>query len=174
MGKLIKALARSQEEEEARRKQLVDGEMDPNKLEFYRVLYDYTPESNNAAVQGVDLAVKKGDFVAVLSKADPLGNPSDWWRCRTRDSRTGYLPQPYLEMIQRRTQGQITSGSQPPSLAGSRAQTLTTNAATSLPSSRAATLTGMKVEDLVNGPPKIDGKPSDISVESFQKTMFNS
>jgi peroxin-13 len=176
MGKLIKALAKNQEEEEARRQQanpqLMEGEqMDPNKLEFCRVLYDFSPDASNATVQGVDLAVKKGDLVAVLSKADPMGNASDWWRCRSRDGRMGYLPSPYLEPIQRRTQAQITSGTSP---AGSRTHTLTTNAATSLPGSRTATLTGKHVEDLVKQGPEVKGKPSDITVESFQKGMFNS
>src|ERR1700712_2301576 len=113
MGKLIKALARSQEEEQRRRleanPQLGDGELDPNKLEFCRVLYDFVPEAANNAVPGVDLAVKKGDMVAILSKTDPLGNPCEWWRCRSRDGRMGYLPSPYLEPIQRRAQAQITA-----------------------------------------------------------------
>jgi len=106
MGKLIRALAASQEEEERRRlaanNQMIgpNGEIvstiDPTKLEFCRVLYDFAPQEG-AAVQGVDLAVKKGDLVAVLSKSDPMGNPSEWWRCRSRDGRLGYLPGVYLE-----------------------------------------------------------------------------
>jgi peroxin-13 len=174
MGKLIKALAKGQEEEAKRREgQLVDAPLDPSQLEFCRVLYDFTPETNNQAVQGVDLAVKRGDMVAVLSKADPLGNPSEWWKCRTRDGRSGYLPSPYLEAIQRRIQGQLMAGSERTSPVGSRAQTMTTTA-TSAPASRASTLTGLKVEDIVkNGAPEIKGKPNEISVESFQKSMFN-
>jgi peroxin-13 len=177
MGKLIKALARSQEEEAAKRReanpQMMDnGELDPNKLEFCRVLYDFSPEATSSTVQGVDLAVKKGDLVAVLSKTDPLGNPCQWWRCRSRDGRMGYLPSPYLEPIQRRPQGQIAPSGSPP---GSRLQTMTTNVAASAPNSRASTLTGMKVEDLMKPPvpPGIQGKANEISVESFQKSMFN-
>ena len=90
MGKLIKALARSQEDEQRRLQEANpmgypgDGQqIDPSKLEFCRVAYDFTPDTNNNAVQGVDLAVKKGDLVAVLSKTDPLGNPSEWWKCRS-------------------------------------------------------------------------------------------
>lgn len=191
MGKLIKTLAKTQEEEARRQMEANGGQMmgdqpfDPSKLEFCRVLYDFSPDGANGAVQGVDLAVKKGDLVAVLSKSDPLGNPSEWWRCRSRDGRMGYLPAPYLEPIQRRVQGQIGNGSPQISPAGSRAQTMTTTAAGSDPNSRASTLTGMKVEDLVkpklpyseaNGTlkPELVSKPSDISVESFQKSMFNS
>jgi len=172
MGKLIKALARSQEEEEVRRReanpQLYEGDapMDPSQLEFCRVLYDFTPESNNNVVQGVDLAVKKGDLVAVLSKTDPMGSPSEWWRCRARDGRMGYLPSPYLELIQKRPQqAQITSGSQAGSPIGSRAQTMTNTI--SAPNSRSATMTGKAA-------PKVEGKPSDISVDSFQKGQFYS
>jgi len=172
MGKLIKALARSQEEEakrqmEANPQGMIDGQpLDPSKLDFCRLLYDFTPDTNMASVQGVDLAVKKGDLVAVLSKTDPLGNPSEWWRCRARDGRMGYLPSPYLEPIQRRpAQAQITSGSQAGSPAGSRAQTMTGTVSSS--GSRAATMTEQK-------PPQVAGKAGDIGVESFQKGQFYS
>lgn len=170
MGKLIKALARSQEEEEKRRMaenpQAFGAPIDPNKLEFCRLLYDFTPDTNMNAVQGLDLAVKKGDMVAVLSKTDPLGNPSDWWRCRARDGRMGYLPGVYLEVIQRRQPAQITSGSQAGSPTGSRAQTMTTSSG-----SRTATMTETKAQDK---PPKVEGKAGDMGVESFQKGAFYS
>ncbi|KAF1992602.1 hypothetical protein K402DRAFT_458974 [Aulographum hederae CBS 113979] len=173
MGKLIRALARSQEEEERKRleanPQLAEGGViDPSKLDFCKVLYDFTPEGNANAVQGVDLAVRKGDLVAVLSKTDPMGSPSEWWRCRARDGRMGYLPSPYLEPIQRRPpQAQITSGSQDGSQAGSRVNTMT--GSTSLPGSRSATLTDSAVK-----PPQVLGKAGDMTVESFQKGQFYS
>ncbi|KAF4167999.1 hypothetical protein CNMCM6936_003874 [Aspergillus lentulus] len=160
MGKLIKALARSQEEQ---RKQMMlgpNGEpmqapLDPSKLDFCRVLYDYTPESQESA--GIDLAVKKGDIVAVLSKTDPMGNASEWWRCRARDGRVGYLPGPYLETIQRRpAQQAITSGSE----AGSRSNTMT------------SVIEKAQVGD--EKKPVLKGKMGDISPESFQKSAFYS
>ncbi|KAH2315375.1 hypothetical protein KXV47_001986 [Aspergillus fumigatus] len=160
MGKLIKALARSQEEQ---RKQMMlgpNGEpmqapLDPSKLDFCRVLYDYTPESQESA--GIDLAVKKGDIVAVLSKTDPMGNASEWWRCRARDGRVGYLPGPYLETIQRRpAQQAITSGSE----AGSRTNTM------------ASVIEKGQVGD--EKKPVLKGKMGDISPESFQKSAFYS
>ncbi|THC97610.1 hypothetical protein EYZ11_002900 [Aspergillus tanneri] len=157
MGKLIKALARSQEEQ---RKQLMVGPngeplqqgapLDPSKLDFCRVLYDYSPEAQEA--NGIDLAVKKGDIVAVLSKSDPMGNASEWWRCRARDGRVGYLPGPYLETIQRKPQQQtITSGSE----TSSRSNSLRTNSA-------------------LDKKPELKGKMGDISPESFQKSAFYS
>ncbi|RDI89864.1 hypothetical protein Vi05172_g194 [Venturia inaequalis] len=174
MGKLIKALARGQEDAEKARREAnpqlyeEDAAMDPTKLEFCRVMYDFTPESNSNSVQGVDLAVKKGDFVAILSKTDPMGNPSEWWRCRARDGRMGYLPSPYLEQIQKRAQ--ITIGSQSGSPPGSRAQTMTTNV--SAPNSRTGTMTEKVPVSAMA--PKVEGKLGDISVDSFQKGQFYS
>lgn len=176
MGKLIRALARSQEEEEKKRieanpqayAQDPNAPLDPSKLDFCKVMYDFTPETNTNVVQGVDLAVKKGDLVAVLSKTDPMGNPSEWWRCRARDGRMGYLPSPYLEPIQRKRQA-ITSGSQAGSPTGSRLQTMTASGPGSGTGSRTATMTEGK-----DGKPVVEGKPGDMSVESFQKGQFYS
>ncbi|KAH7123638.1 Peroxin 13, N-terminal region-domain-containing protein [Dendryphion nanum] len=172
MGKLIKSLARSQEEEQKRRMaenpQAYGENIDPNKLDFCRVLYDFTPDNNMNAAPGLDLAVKKGDMVAVLSKSDPMGNASEWWRCRARDGRMGYLPGVYLEVIQRRQPAAITSGSQVGSPAGSRAQTMTSS---SLSNSRTATLTESKTPEKV---PVVTGKAGDMGIDSFQKGAFYS
>ncbi|KHJ33937.1 putative peroxisomal membrane protein [Erysiphe necator] len=111
MGKLIQSLNASREEELYRLAasnqlqtgtsgQLMPQNIDPSKLDFCRVLYDFTPETG-ANVEGVDLQLKKGDLVAVLSQCDPLGNPSEWWRCRARDGRIGYLPRIYLEVAKK-------------------------------------------------------------------------
>ena len=173
MGKLIRALARSQDEEAARRQHEQgllmgpDGRpfppdqqlLDPSKLPFCRVLYDYSPETGNQATPGIDLSVKKGDLVAVLSKSDPLGNPSEWWRCRTRDKREGYLPGLYLETIQRKAK-EIGAGSE----GGSRAQTMSTEGGTSRAVSLKEPETG----------PTIGAKVGDITAESFQKSQFYS
>lgn len=178
MGKLIRALARSQEEEAKRRQQLTFGPngepmmqngqsapLDPSKLDFCRVLYDYSPESQENA--GIDLAVKKGDIVAVLSKSDPMGNASEWWRCRARDGRVGYLPGPYLETIQRRPQQAITSGSAPTS------RTSTMQNTTAAEGARSQSLSSLsKTKDREK--PELKGKMGDISPESFQKSTFYS
>lgn len=162
MGKLIKTLASSQEAAERARMEAAgvqfgpDGQpipqaaIDPSKLDFCRVLYDFTPESG-AAVQGVDLEVRKGDLVAVLSKSDPMGNPSEWWRCRARDGRVGYLPGVYLEVARR--PGEPIAAIKSRSQSGSRASSL-------------------KSEN-VRGP-AVPGKAGDLSVESFQKSQFYS
>lgn len=163
MGKLIKALARTQEEEEKRRmleNPQAGQPIDPSKLEFCKVLYDFTP---NANMQGMDLTVKKGDLVAILSKTDPMGNASEWWRCRSREGGMGYLPGIYLEPIQRKPQAQITSGSP----ASSRAQTMTSTSF----GSRTGTMTEKTAPALA---PKVESKAGDIGVESFQKGAFYS
>ena len=138
--------------------------IDPSKLDFCRLLYDYTPESitrGESPTEGIDLEVKKGDLVAVLSKSDPIGNPSEWWRCRARDGRVGYLPGLYLEGIQRKQQPQIDDGG--------RVNTMSSLAAGgSVEGSRSNSL---KVE--AKGP-RVEGKATDISAESFQRSQFYS
>ncbi|KAF3898259.1 Peroxisomal docking factor component Pex13-Penicillium chrysogenum [Trichophyton interdigitale] len=171
MSKLIRVLARSQELEAKRQQELLNeaqqqGSVDPSKLDFCRVLYDYSPDTQ--ATGGIDLAVKKGDLVAVLSKSDPMGNPSEWWRCRSRDGSVGYLPSPYLEAIQRRPQQQaITAGA--------------ANSTSSAPATRTSTLVGNPAESrtksltaLKQAPEPVKGKPTDISLENFQKSNFYS
>jgi peroxin-13 len=199
MGKLIRALAHSQEAEEIRRRQQEmtgavvgpNGQLihpahpeaivDPSKLDFCRLLYDYTPPSQSSGVgAGIDLSAKKGDLVAVLSKTDPMGNPSEWWRCRARDGSVGYLPSPYLETIQRRQpvaapQGQITAGSAP----GSRTATLKTlySGNGREGEGRSKSLTSVGVSVGVGGtrqPVQAQDGGGDGAAESFQKSAFYS
>ena len=179
MGKLIRSLAKNQEEEERRRlaaNPQGEASLDPNKLDFCRVLYDFTPENNAQSVQGVDLAVKKGDLVAVLSKTDPLGNASEWWLCRSRDGRKGYLPSPYLETIQRRPQQPLlTTASQAGSPPTSRLQTMTSEVADFAPPKNPNSIVDREKElvRMQANKPELNGKVGDLSVESFQKGMFN-
>ena len=103
MSKVIKSLAASHEQEEKRLQQQAleqQQPLDPAKLEFCRLLYDFLPQPNT----GVELEARKGDLVAVLSKNDPAGNPSEWWQCRARNGQQGYLPSTYLEILKRSTQ----------------------------------------------------------------------
>lgn len=183
MGKLIKSLAAKQEEEHKRQLAaagIIDANtglpipgaqvgavgpnpMDPSTLEFARVKFDYTPEGNQA---GVDLEVKKGDLVAILGKTDPVGMPSQWWRCRARDSRVGYLPSPYLEVIVRRPK--TAAGGPPQTAPGNQtaaAKAIETGNVDGV--SRAATM-----NSTVSAPVLGATKPGDISLESFQKSQF--
>lgn len=184
MGKLIRALASTQEAEQQR--QLAsspyspDGQqqpIDPSKLDFCRVLYDYTPQAQAGQQfqDGIDLAVKKGDLVAVLSKTDPSGQPSEWWRCRARDGGVGYLPSPYLETIQRRPQAQIAAPAAPASEYSSRVNTMTDSAFS--PSRANSMKITEKEKAAVKAAPKgvpLTGRTEDISVETFQRGGFYS
>ena len=103
MSKMIRTLAASQEEEERRlqeQQNALQQPMDPSKLEFCRLLYDYVPQTQGGGAS-MELEARKGDLVAVLTKNDPAGQPSEWWQCRARDGRQGYLPSTYLEVLKR-------------------------------------------------------------------------
>ncbi|KAK8143480.1 Peroxisomal membrane protein PAS20 [Beauveria asiatica] len=100
MSKMIRSVAANAEEEERRMHEqalAAQQPIDPSKLEFCRLLFDFAPQNNN----GMELDAKKGDLVAVLTKNDPTGQPSEWWQCRSRDGRQGYLPSTYLEVLKR-------------------------------------------------------------------------
>ncbi|RMZ86383.1 hypothetical protein DV736_g6392, partial [Chaetothyriales sp. CBS 134916] len=176
MGKMIKAMAASQEEAQRKAQeqglQIVMGPngeqipVDPKNLDFCRAVYDYTPGPQST---GMDLEVRKGDLVAVLSKTDPVGNPSDWWQCRSRQGKIGYLPSTYLQTIQRPVQRQqqaLTTGSETASTPASRTTTL-----------RGNDLDGQRTKSLTSIKPlaaKAEAKAADISVDSFQKSAFYS
>ncbi|KAK1974829.1 Peroxin 13, N-terminal region-domain-containing protein [Colletotrichum cereale] len=151
MRKMINTMAASAEEEERRRMAMAGEQqpLDPSKLDYCRLLYDYTPQPGNA-VKDVDMDVRKGDLVAVLSKSDPMGNPSEWWRCRARDGRQGYLPATYLEVIKR------------------PGQPLAAIKAAPSDSSRTNSLTSVAPQKA----PEVKSKIGDVSPESFQKSVF--
>ncbi|KAF2482490.1 Peroxin 13, N-terminal region-domain-containing protein [Neohortaea acidophila] len=187
MSKLIRALAASTEAEQQR--QLAnapyvgaDGQpgqpLDPSKLDFCRVLYDYTPQTTPGQQyqEGIDLAVKKGDLVAVLSKTDPMGQPSEWWRCRARDGRMGYLPAPYLEAIQRKQpQGQIAAKSNATSPAGSRVNTMTGSVESRAQSLKITEKEKAAVLGTSKAVPVPVGKKDEaVSIESLQRGGFYS
>ncbi|CAN6666290.1 peroxisomal membrane protein Pex13p [Trichomonascus vanleenenianus] len=98
LGKLIRSLAVRQESH-----QLLEGPvgvgMDPSTLEFCRAVHDFVPENPQ-----MELELRKGDLVAILTKKDPMGNDSQWWKARTRDGRTGYVPSTYVDPVPRRIQ----------------------------------------------------------------------
>lgn len=169
MSKVIRSLAANAEEEE-RKRQLVAAQqaLDPSKLEFCRMLYDFSPASQGqAVVQGVDLEVHKGDLVAVLSKSDPLGNPSEWWKCRARDGRIGYLPSTFLEVLRK---------------PGAPLAAIKDTAATASESSRTSSLTSSisapgalpQAATPLKAPIMPATKIGDVTAESFQKSQFYS
>ncbi|KAI0126514.1 Pex13 protein [Xylariales sp. AK1849] len=150
MSKMIRSIATSQQEEERKRME-ASAPLDPSQLEFCRVLYDFAPEGNT---QGTDLTVKKGDFIAVLGKTDPNGVPSEWWRCRARDGRVGWLPSTFLEVAKRT--------GQPLAAIKATASEPATTRTNSMTSATASVL------------PVVTSKPGDVSIDSFQKSQFYS
>ena len=129
MSKFIRSLAaQTQKIEQANEGQLIlgpDGQplpdhyqgqqrqlpIDPSKLEFCRVLYDYPPPSQPSLPNSMELSVKADELVVVISKTDAMGNPSEWWQCRTRNHNIGYLPGVYLKPFVKRPLEQIEAHS---------------------------------------------------------------
>lgn len=71
--------------------------LDPENLEFAKALYEFNPENPN-----IEIELKPKELVAILSKLDPLGNESKWWKVRSRSGKVGYVPLNYLSIIERR------------------------------------------------------------------------
>ncbi|CAG8457323.1 4024_t:CDS:2 [Ambispora leptoticha] len=69
------------------------GAVSPQNLEFCRALYDFQAESP------VELSFKRGEIIAILSKTDAWGQPSEWWRGRVRNGSQGLFPSNYVEII---------------------------------------------------------------------------
>lgn len=68
--------------------------IDPSKLSFARATYTFQ------TTDPVELALTKGDIVAVLSTQDPTtGAEGEWWQGRTRDGREGWFPASYVEVV---------------------------------------------------------------------------
>ena len=97
MHKLIKLIASKQQQQMTLQQQgAAQSAIDPSKLEFARATYDFTAESP------MELNLKKGDIVAIISKVDPNTNAvSQRWRGRLRDGTMGLFPANYVEIIQK-------------------------------------------------------------------------
>ncbi|KAL1899335.1 Peroxisomal membrane protein PAS20 [Ceratocystis pirilliformis] len=146
MNKLIKAVAERDE-----RKRLAMGQgalvhssqqpdqqqvVDASELEFCRVMFDFVAKSSgDGALSGVDLEVHKGDIIAVLSKTDPFGNPSEWWRCRARDGRLGYLPSTYLQTVRKPGQAPVKAIAPSPPSDSSRTNSMSSSIASRMSTS---------------------------------------
>lgn len=74
--------------------------LDPSKLTFAHALYEFNTSSPQ------ELALKKGDIVAILLMTDPVTGSleTEWWRGRTRDGREGWFPRKFVEIIVRKGQ----------------------------------------------------------------------
>ncbi|KAK6460867.1 Peroxin 13, N-terminal region-domain-containing protein [Scheffersomyces coipomensis] len=77
----------------------VGGTLDPSSLQFAKTLYEFNPEN-----PAMEIELKPNELVAILSKQDPLGNESKWWKVRSRSGKVGYVPSNYLSVIERKSQ----------------------------------------------------------------------
>ncbi|AAS51456.1 ACR230Cp [Eremothecium gossypii ATCC 10895] len=80
--------------------------LDLNSLEFARAIYDFTPENPR-----IECALKKGDLMAIISRQDPTGKESQWWKVRTKKGDVGYVPCNYIELIRRKKEIELSAGS---------------------------------------------------------------
>ncbi|EEQ36978.1 hypothetical protein CLUG_01101 [Clavispora lusitaniae ATCC 42720] len=115
LSKAIQKLNEQQQSQQQRRLQEQSGmaagtrnPLDPKNLEFAKAIYEFNPENPN-----VEIELKPKELVAILSKLDPLGNESQWWKVRSRSGKVGYVPSNYLSIIERAPKQVEASSSDP-------------------------------------------------------------
>lgn len=96
LNKFISRLAHIQQRRVGASSSSLRTSPDPKNLEFARAVYDFTPENPQ-----IEVTLKKGDLMAIISKQDPMGNESQWWKVRTKKGDIGYVPYNYIEVIKR-------------------------------------------------------------------------
>ncbi|KAJ3209705.1 Peroxisomal membrane protein PAS20 [Entophlyctis luteolus] len=85
-------------------------------LEFCRALFDFTGSSP------AELTFKQGDFIAILTKVDPVTKqPMQWWRGRLRTGEIGHFPANYVEIVEKKLAASSTSASASPAIPSSAA-----------------------------------------------------
>lgn len=93
---LNKFISRVQSMQRGRIGSPANQQVDPSRLEFARALYDFIPENPQ-----IEATLKKGDLMAIISRQDPSGRDSEWWKVRTKVGNIGYVPYNYIEIIKR-------------------------------------------------------------------------
>ncbi|KAF9963699.1 Peroxisomal membrane protein PAS20 [Modicella reniformis] len=101
MGRLIRAISsRDQQNQQGpspdpdSRALTGPAPVNPQNLDFARALYDFTPSNPQQ-----ELSFRRGDIIAILSRQDPMGQESLWWRGRLRNGEMGLFPSNYVEII---------------------------------------------------------------------------
>ncbi|CAK7891344.1 peroxisomal membrane protein Pex13p [[Candida] anglica] len=102
LSKAIQKIA----EQQRKKQELLTGQnimngvnpLDPANLQFAKALYEFNPENPS-----IEIELKPNELVAILSKLDPMGNESKWWKVRSRSGKMGYVPSNYLSVVERRT-----------------------------------------------------------------------
>lgn len=88
---------REQQSQFNQQQQTPGNPLNPSNLQFAKALYEFNPENPN-----IEIELKPNELVAILSKLDPLGNESKWWKVRSRSGKVGYVPSNYLSVIERK------------------------------------------------------------------------
>mmetsp|Transcript_6722 Transcript_6722/g.6619 ORF Transcript_6722/g.6619 Transcript_6722/m.6619 type:complete len:434 (+) Transcript_6722:378-1679(+) len=99
---LSKAIQKIAEQQQRKQQMLgggAPGPVNPSNLQFAKALYEFNPENPN-----IEIELKPNELVAILSKLDPMGNESKWWKVRSRLGKVGYVPLNYLGVIERKVQ----------------------------------------------------------------------
>lgn len=86
------------------------GPLDPSSLTFARALYPFSPSSP------AELQLKENEIVAIMGKLDPttgaevdprLEVETEWWKGRTREGREGWFPKKWVEVLDRKKEGDV-------------------------------------------------------------------
>lgn len=127
LSKAIQRINQQQQEQQQRRLQDQQGmvagtrrPIDPESLEFAKALYEFNPENPN-----IEIELKPKELVAILSKLDPLGNESKWWKVRSRTGKVGYVPLNYLSIIERKVPLKQVEAGIPPEVQVQKPEVLT-------------------------------------------------
>ncbi|KAJ1675239.1 Peroxisomal membrane protein PAS20, partial [Spiromyces aspiralis] len=114
MTKLIRSMVNNQRRLAAGEAALQQGGGGPGNAiarsgyEFAQALFDFKGESR------AELTFRQGDVIAILSKTNVWGKPSEWWRGKLQDGTEGLFPSNYVKIIQP-TLPVLTADTQPPS-----------------------------------------------------------
>lgn len=85
----------SQQQQQQQTKGLITStktNTDPRELTFAKAKYAFKPEDSNSN----ELELNQNDLVAVLNE-----DSGDWWYCRSRDGRIGYVPKNWLLIVKK-------------------------------------------------------------------------
>ncbi|KAL7335390.1 Peroxisomal membrane protein PAS20 [Mucor circinelloides] len=90
---MYKLIQRSNEYNRARQARMMIPQYGGPPPELARVMHDFVAENP------VELTIRRGEMIHVLSKVDPAtGGPCDWWQGRTANGTIGIFPANYVQI----------------------------------------------------------------------------
>ncbi|OMJ24358.1 Peroxisomal membrane protein PAS20 [Smittium culicis] len=102
MTRIIRAIAKRQQNISTLQRELEAGHLLPQKsdpntksigLDFAVALFDFIPQNR------AELAISRGEVIAILSRVDIWGKKSEWWRCKNKDGNEGLVPSTYIKIL---------------------------------------------------------------------------